>query len=130
MSRARLLARAARVAEKGMVDTCLIRLRTGETVDQNTAEVVPTYDTIYEGKCRVQQSNIQAAEEDAGQAALLMVRLQLQIPAAVTGIEPDMDVDITASRDPDLVGRPYVVRDLFHKTDAGSRRIGIIERTS
>ncbi|MET0521476.1 MAG: DUF6093 family protein [Jiangellaceae bacterium] len=130
MSRAGVLARGQRKAEAGMDDRCLIRIRTGETVDQNTAEVVPTYDTIYEGKCRVQQTNIQAAEEDAGQAALLMVRLQLQLPVSATGIEPDMDVDITASRDPDLIGRPYVVRDLFHKTDATSRRIGIIERTS
>ncbi len=130
MARRQLLARAQRRARESMVDTCRIRQRTGEDVDQNTGEITPTYNLIYEGRCRVQQPNAQAAEEDAGQAYLLMVRLELQVPVSVTGVEPDQEVDILTSRDPDLVGRPYVVRDLFHKTDASSRRIGIVERTS
>lgn len=131
MDRADLLASAQAFAEEGMVDTCLIRRRTGEDVlDQNTGEVTPEYLTVYEGKCRVQQTNAQAAEEDAGEAYLLMVRVELHLPVAVVGIEPDDEVAITTSRDPDLISRPFAVRDLFHKTDASSRRIGLIERTS
>lgn len=113
-----------------MVDACTIRRRTGETVDQNSGEITPTYDLVYEGKCRVQQQTATAGAEDAGEAYLLMVRLEVQLPIAVAGIEPDDEVTVTASQDPDLLDRVFTVRDLFHKTDATARRIGVVERTS
>jgi hypothetical protein len=40
-------------------------------------------------------------------------------------------VTITASvNDPDLVGRVFLIRDLFHKTEPTARRVGVIERTA
>jgi hypothetical protein len=48
---------------------------------------------------------------------------------SVTGLEVGDEVTITASRDPDLIGRAFLVRDLFHKTDASSRRVQLTERT-
>jgi hypothetical protein len=47
----------------------------------------------------------------------------------VTGLEVGDEITITASRDPDLVGRAFLARDLFHKTDLTARRVGVTERT-
>lgn len=131
MSRARLLARGQAAAEAGMVDACTIRRVTAVATDPDTGADTPTYlnPDPYVGKCRLQQGIAQAAEQDVGEDFTLQLRLVLQVPVAVTGIEINDEVTITASRDPDLVGRAFVVRDLFHKTDATARRIGVTERT-
>lgn len=129
MSRAALLARARAAAQAGMADTCTIRRRAGETTDENSGVVTPTWDDLYAGKCRVQQAIAQAAQHDVGEDYLLQMRLDVQLPMAVTGLAVGDEITITASQDPDLVGRVFRVRDLFHKTDASSRRVGATERT-
>lgn len=130
MSAASVLARGRTAAEALMVDACMIQEITGESTGAGGV-VTPTYATVYAGKCRIQQPDAQARQEDAGEAYLLMSRRQLQIPATVTGVRADQVVTITASvHDPDLVGRVFVVRDEFAKTHATSRRVGIEERTS
>jgi hypothetical protein len=130
MSLATVLARGRAAAEALMVDACLIREITGESTGPGGV-VTPTYATVYEGKCRIQQPDAQARQEDSGQAYLLMSRRQLQLPMAVTGVRADQVVTITASvNDPDLTGRVFVVRDEAAKTHATSRRVGIEERTS
>lgn len=114
-----------------MVDECTIRRRTGETTDAD-GNVVPTYGSpIYSGKCRMQQPNAQAREQDVGEASLQMLRFELQLPMSVTGVEADDVVEMTASRfDPDLVGRKFAVRGLSHKSHAVMRRLQVEERTS
>lgn len=114
-----------------MVDWCTIRRPNGLNENADTGQVTTTYlsPNPYTGRCRMQQSIAQAAQQDAGEDYVLMVRFELQLPMAVTGIEVRDEVTITTSRDPDLVGRAFLVRDLFHKTDASARRIGVIERT-
>jgi hypothetical protein len=131
MSRATLVARAQAAAEAGMADTCTIRRVTGESTDPASAVVTPTYlsPDPYAGRCRVQQSLAQADQHDAGEDYQLRLRLTLQLPMSVTGVQVGDQVTITASRDPDLFGRAFLVRDLFHKTDASARRVGITERT-
>lgn len=125
------LAAGRAAAERLMADTCLIRRRTGETTDPFSGTITPTYATIYTGKCRVQHQEAQAREENAGQAFLLMLVLQLQLPVSVTGLEVDDEVIMTASTyDPDLVGRVFFIRDLMHKTHTTARRVSIQERTS
>ena len=113
-----------------MVDACTIRRRTGETTGPGGV-VTPTYVTVFEGQCRLQQPTGTAREEDAGEAALLMVRFELQVPMSVVGVQADDEVTVTASvHDPDLVGREFLVRGLFHKTHATARRLQVEERTS
>lgn len=131
MSRESVLARGRFAAELGMVDACTIRRVTGVATDQTTGVRTPTYlsPDPYTGKCRVQQALAQAAQHDAGEDFLLLLRLEVQLPMSVTGLEVNDQVTITASRDADLVGRVFLVRDLFHKTDATARRIQVIERT-
>lgn len=131
MSRDELLGRAQAAAELGMVDTCTIRRVTGTTDDPVTGYGVDAYlsPDPYTGKCRVQQGIAQADEEEVGEDFQLRLRLVVQLPVAVVGVAINDEVTITASRDPDLLGRTFLVRDLFHKTDASSRRIGVTERT-
>lgn len=130
MSRQQLLEEARAAAEEGMVDTCTIKRVTGETLDANDA-VVPTYTTLYTGVCRIQQQQPYAERKDVGEAYLLALRLEVQLPMTVIGLEPDDVLTIVTSlMDADLPGREFVVRDLAHKTDASSRRVQCQEITS
>lgn len=132
MSAATALARGRQAAEALMVDTCLIRRIASEITDPASGTITPTYVTIYTGKCRIQQKEAQGREEtNVGQAYLIMLVLELQLPMSVTGLQVDDQVTITASvHDPDLVDRVFTVRDLMHKTHSTARRVSIQERTS
>lgn len=130
MTRASVVARGRAAAELGMVDTCTIRRATGSTLDDFSGETVTTWTSLYAGKCRIQQGIAQAAEQDVGEDYRLQLRMVLQLPIAVTGLDVGDEVTVTASRDPDLIGRAFLIRDLFHKTDATARRVGMTEGTA
>lgn len=126
-----LLARGRRAAEALMVDTCTIRRRTGEATNPESGVVTPTYSAVYTGKCRLQQPTGQANERDVGEATILMLRFELQLPMSVVGVQADDVVQVTASQmDPDLVGREFAVRGLSHKTHGVMRRLQLEEVTS
>lgn len=133
MSRASVLARGRAAAEAGMVDACTIRRRLDDTDAAETGEVTKHYlsPDPYTGKCRVQAARALAQEREAGEDFLLMLRLEVQLPVEQTaGLEVNDELTVTASvNDPDLVGRTFLVHDLFHKTEATSRRIQVTERT-
>lgn len=134
MSRASVLARGQAAAEAGMVDTCTIRHVTGSSTDQSTGIRTPTYSTLYTGVCRIQQALAQAAEQTTGEDFVLVLRMEIQLPAAGTeGLEVNDEVTVTAvgaGHDADLVGRVFLTRDLFHKSEPTARRVGVIERTA
>lgn len=128
-----LLAQGRKAAESGMVDTCSIKRVSAEVTDPYSGETEQTVSTIYTGKCRFQQSGggAQAQQADVGEAYLLIQRAEIQLPVAVVGLQVGDVVTCTAAgRDPDLVGRSFLVRDLPYKTDATSRRVQITEQTS
>ena len=130
MSRQQLLEEARSAALEGMVDTCTIRRVTGQATDAD-GNITPTYTALYSGVCRVQQQQPYAERHDAGQAYLLLLRLEVQLPMTVVGLQPDdLLTVVTSVMDADLPGRVFVVRDLAHKTDASSRRIQCQEVTS
>lgn len=113
-----------------MVDTCTIRRRTRSS-DPVTGVSTPTDTTVYTGKCRVQQVPMRAEPIETGQDHVLLLRMHVHLPiAGSTGLQAGDAVVITAAgRDPDLVGRVFVIHDLAHKTDATARRVGALERT-
>ena len=113
-----------------MVDTCSIRRRTGETTDDNTGEVTPTWADVYTGRCRVQQRTAAAESQTPGQDFQLLTRLEFQIPIAAPALLVGDEVTITASGDPQLVGQVLIVRDLAAKSEATARRIGVTRRSS
>ena len=129
MSRAAFVARAQVRAQASMVDACTIRRRTGSTVGTD-GKVTPTYDTLYTGMCRVQQVTTEPTPADPGEDRQLLVRLIVQLPISVTGLQPADEITVTASvHDADLVGRVVLVNGLHHKSEASCRRVGVIERT-
>lgn len=130
MSRASALARGRIAAEAGMVDACTI-IRIGERVtDTTTGEVTEPATTLYTGKCRVQQAKADARTEDVGEDHLLMLRIEVQLPMPVTGLEVGDRITITASAyDADLPGRVFLVHDLAHKSHATARRVQCVEET-
>jgi hypothetical protein len=122
--------RARQLAEQLMVDTCNITRRTGETTGTGGV-ITPTTTTLYTGKCRVQFKPMQGNGADVGEAYLLLVRREVQLPMSVTGLLEGDLITITASAlDPDLVGKVYVVRDVEAKTHLTSRRVTVLEVTS
>jgi hypothetical protein len=132
MSRAVVLARGRLAAELSMVDTCTIRRRTGVTTNQDTGVPTVTYlsPDPYAGKCRVQQHQAQSQQQTAGEDYLLLLRLEVQLPMSVVGLEVGDEITVTASaNDPDLPGRTFLIHDLAHKTDATARRVQCTERT-
>lgn len=130
MSRQQLLEEARAFFLEGCVDTCTIKRVTGEVTDVD-GNVTPTYTALYSGVCRIQQQQPYAERKDVGQAYLLLLRLEVQLPMTVTGLAPDdLLTMVTSVTDPDLPGRVFRVRDLAHKTDASSRRVQCTEITS
>lgn len=131
MSRESVTLRGRVSAEQGMVDACTIQRVTGTSTNDTTGAVTPTYSTVYSGKCRIQQTVPVSKPADIGQAQVWLQRLTLQVPIAVTGINSDDLVTVTASAlDPDLVGRTFHVRELGHKTHMTARRVQLEETTS
>jgi hypothetical protein len=130
MSRASALARGQAAAELGMVDACTIRRGGAPVLDDFSGTSTPGWTALYAGKCRVQQGIAQADEQETGEDYQLRLRLVIQLPLTVVGLKVSDEITITAAgHDPDLVGRVFVIRDLFHKTHPTARRVGVVERT-
>jgi hypothetical protein len=128
MSAASALAAGRRAAELLMVDTCTITRAGAQTTDDLTGDVTSTPDTVYAGKCRVQQQVAFARSGDVGEATRWFARLELHLPATTVGVQVNDQVTITASvHDPDLVGRTFEVRGLAHKTYPTAHRLQIEE---
>jgi len=130
MSRTTALARGRAMAEQSMADTCVIRRRTGETTDDLTGAVTPTYSVVYSGKCRIQQ-RIDGQRVEAGEASTVVQRRELQLPVATsTGVLHGDEATITACvNDPALAGRMFVLRDEHSKSEATARRMTCEEPT-
>lgn len=129
MSRQSVLARARAAAELGMADTVTIRRTTGVTTVGPT--VTPVQTVVYAGKARVQQAAAMGQRTDIGEAELVILRLELQLP--VVGSEAVARGDIvtvdSAVNDTALPGRTFEVRDLHHKSEATARRMTCEEVT-
>lgn len=130
MSLKSVLGRARRAAEAIMTDSCTIQHQTGTVYDPDTFQEVPTYETVYAGKCRVQSRNLGTESPDAGQQRLDLYSLELQVPITVTGVAVGDQVTVASELDPDLDGRQFVIRNLFHASHKSARRYPIEEVTS
>jgi hypothetical protein len=124
------LARGRAAAESLMVDTCTIRRQIGEQTNRDEGTTTPQWDTVYSGRCRVQQTQLGAASTpaDPGEAAVRLLAFELQIPMAAIGLrEGDVATIDTSVHDQDLPGRVLTVVGLAHKTHATSRRLQVQE---
>jgi len=118
-----------RAAESLMVDTCTVCPVTG--VDESTG--APTLGTaVYVGRCKVQTTQAQEANPEAGGATYTVQRYAVHVPVPETsaGYKPVVGhvVTITAAAlDAGLVGRKYRVVALLHKSLATAYRLGVEE---
>jgi hypothetical protein len=130
MSRESATLRGRAFEEIAMQDACTITRETGETTGSGGV-ITPTTATQYTGKCRVQFKPMEGSGTDVGEAYLLLVRREVQLPMSATGLREGDRITITASAlDPDLVGKVYVIRDVEAKTHLTARRVTVLEVTS
>jgi len=114
-----------------MTDRADVRRATGWTYDDNTGQRVPTYTVLFtDTPCRVQQTTATATAVNPGEDYQLLVRNEVHFPMSVTGLAPSDEIIMTVSRDPDLTDAVFLVRELFGKTFATARRVGVTRRTS
>lgn len=107
---------SAVAAAGGFPDTCTITraaaLDTGTTAADGASFVPAAPATIYTGVCRVQlDTGFSRGEvEKVGDDVTTLQRYRIGVPWDVDGLQTDDVLVVTASRDPQLVGRPLVVR--------------------
>ena len=112
-----------RRAESLMVDTCTVQPVTG--VDDATGD--PTLGTaVYTGKCKVQTTQAQEANPEAGGATYTVQRYAVHVPVGAFVPAVGHVVTITAAAlDAGLVSRKYRVVALLHKSLATAYRLAV-----
>jgi len=112
-------------AESLMLDTCTVCPVTG--VNESTG--APTLGTgVYTGKCKVQTSQAQEANPEAGGATFTVQRYAVHVPVGAFVPVVGHVVTITAAAlDAGLVGRQYRVVALLHKSLATAYRLAVEE---
>lgn len=125
--------RGQRLAAKIMLETCTIKRKTGSAPDPATDKIVDTFSTIYppageDGRCRVKPlTGAQVAE--AGQVAVELRRYTVSVPMTTAAVVKRGDVvTVTASDDPEVVGRPLTVIDIPLGEFATARRLTVEDR--
>ena len=115
-----------------MQDACTVTRITGQSTNTQTGAVTNTTSTIYTGKAKIQQvvTGGLARPASVGEAQVWQLPLHAHLPMTAVGVQVGDIVTVTASvLDPDLVGRTFWVRELFHKSYATARRLGLEEVT-
>ena len=113
-----------RLAESLMVDTVLIRRKTGATPipDPVTGVLVYTYTTIYEGVCRLVQRSASARDVDVQSQLLAVQSPELHVPASVSGVLPDDVFELLTGDDAGVSG---VVAGVHVQSFKTARRIPV-----
>lgn len=126
MSARTIAARGRAAAESLMLDSCTIRRPGGwERVDGHD---VPKFVTVYTGKAKVQaNTEVQASAQEVGGALITQTTRRVDIPVSAPEVQPGDLVDITASLDPQLVGKTFRVTSPFGKTYATAQRLEVKE---
>ena len=116
-------------AESLMQDRVLVEHVTGTEPEPDpvTLETVYIYETVYEGKGRVQRSGqLSPHESVAGEVEFGVNALMVQLPLSALGIKKGHRVTVTAvdpGSDPDLLGLVATVQANLTKTHATKRTL-------
>jgi hypothetical protein len=124
MSATSATARGRLRAEALMVDACTVRYVSGSTLNGSGVDV-PTYTTRFSSACKVQARELQSTESDAGGHESTAVRLSIHLPVSAGQVSVDDQIVVTASQDPQLVGRVFRVLAPVGKTFATARRVEV-----
>ena len=113
-----------------MQDACTVTRITGQSTNTQTGAVTNTTSTVYSGRCKIQQvvTGGLARPASVGEAQVWQLPLHAHLPMTAVGVQVGDIVTVAASvLDADLVGRTFWVRELFHKSYATARRLGLEE---
>ena len=122
------ITRARRRAEALMQDLCTVRRKTGETVDEDTFEVVPVYETVYEGRVKLQTYEGHEVEREAAGQSVVQQRSSAHFPVGGFHPLPGDVLTIVSSFDPLLEGRSWrIVQEYPVKTFATAYRVFVDE---
>jgi hypothetical protein len=127
------VAAARRLADDLMVDACTIVRTTGPGVQSEaTGRISPTVVQVYAGRCQVRVPPfITPAEPESGGRSATLQTLVVKVPVTVEGIAVGDVVTVTAAaHDPELIGRPFRVEGIHHKTFATARKLAAVETTA
>lgn len=121
-------------AEALMVDTVRIERQTGTDEDPDTLEVVPVYETIYEGPCRVQRYQGNTNRQPViGGVEVGIDAVLLQVPLSARGVRRGDRASIVAvgvESDPEMLGQALSVMSDLTKTHASKRTLACQEVVS
>lgn len=112
-----------------MLDTCIIRRKTGTVFNETTGQYTDTSSTVYTGKCKLQDRVIQSGESQAGGREVITLSSVLHVPVSVTTVHVDDVAEMSASQDPWAVGRKLRVAQLASKSYLKSRRLQVEDVT-
>ena len=108
MSAEAAVAQGRAAAESLMTDVVRLERVTGQAPDPDTLEMVDTFETVYEGKGRVQRSGqLSPSERVSGEVEFGINALLVQLPLSAVGIKKGCRAKVVAvapGSDPDLLG--------------------------
>lgn len=107
MSAARTIARGRRMAEKLMVDTCLVQRVIGETTNDETGTVEPILQTVYSGRCKLQNQTEYETGSVAGGHLSVEQRSLVHFPVGSFQSKHGDLCTFTASVAPGVAGQKY-----------------------
>ena len=115
-------------AESLMLDTIRLERATGDfTRDPVTLEDVPVFETVYEGRGRVQRTaQVSPSEQVVGEVEFGVNAVIVQLPIGVVGVKKGqraMVVAVGALSDPDLLGLVATVQANLTKSHPTKRTL-------
>ena len=115
------------LAESLMVDTVRIRRKGGTPVpDPVTGELVYTYTTMYEGKCRLVLRSGITRDVDAQSQLLAVQGPRLDVPVSGSGdVKADDEFEILTAVDSEMVGARGRVAGRFDQSLKSARRLPV-----
>lgn len=124
------LARGRVAALQLMVDTCKIeRLASRGEFDPETGNYSPTWETLYEGRCRLKNQGAGGSSE-YGEHEVNLPTYQVVLPYDVSPEIRETDrVTVTSSADAWLVGRQMQVTGVDKTALKTARRLTVQDRT-
>lgn len=103
-------------------DSCVIKRKTADLLNQSTGEYTPTFAApSYSGPCLIRPES--SSDVEAGQELLALHGYTVFIPYTENDQLPEDVVDITSATDTMLNGRQFVVKNIPVDTYVTVRRL-------
>lgn len=123
-----LLAAAKAARGRLFVDECQILRVAKGSFDDSTGKRVEVAHVVYEGPCRLKFAGV--SQSDNGERNVVLTRPVLELPADDTSDIRERDVvAMTASENPNVVGRLLSILGADLATTASARRFSVEAKT-